>query len=65
MRKVHILYRRHYTDFDIAKDIPQAVSEHKPTLDDKAISLNARRTQREVQDEVHFHVSHDTIPWLV
>jgi hypothetical protein len=65
MRKVHVLYRRSYSDFDIPQDVPQAVSEHKVTLDDKAISLNARLTDREKHQEVRFHVSHDTIPWIV
>jgi len=65
MKQVYVLYRRTYVDFDVSKDIPQAASEHKATLNDKAVSLNARLTEREKHEEIYYHVSHDTIPLMV
>lgn len=56
MNKLFVLYRRHYGDFDIAQDIPVAVSSDQVNLVVFAANLNSKRTQADLDAEIGFWV---------
>jgi hypothetical protein len=55
-RKVHMLVRISYGDFDIQQTAAVAVSENRLTLVSMCDDLNKKRTEEEVIYEVHYKV---------
>lgn len=57
--KLFALYRRRFGDFDIAQDVPVAVSANKETLKIECDWRNSKRTKEELDAEVGYFVSNN------
>lgn len=55
--KMYALYRRNYVDFDMARDVPIAVSSVHERLLMECEVRNAARTKEELDAEVGYFVS--------